>query len=422
MLALDRVSNTSGIGLLNVSGALTLSGSTVSGSGSVGIEVYGGTVTLNNSTVSGNSFGGILTFGDQSGTLTRNNSTVSGNSTPWDGGGISSDAGAVLLVNSIVSGNSATYAGAISGRGNLTLVNSTVSGNSASSSGVINNSGALTLINTTISGNSFLDPSSSVIAAFPTIIKNTILANGGPVGTNCYPYAPPTSNGHNLSDDNSCRLSGPGDRNNTPAGLDSGGPKNNGGPTQTIALLPGSPAVDAVPIGPINYCTALDGVTPLATDQRGTPRPQGPACDIGAFELASQPVLFSSFTASLSIFDGALALSATFTPGAASHGIDPLTEMVTLQVGSYQVALPPGSFVAGNSSNVPRTLNSTGTSGYGFAGTVNGVSLQIAITPSQGNSYNVTVVAWPANVAPVTDPAAVTIAIGADTGTTHAWY
>ncbi len=48
---------------------------------------------------------------------------------------------------------------------------------------------------------------------------------------------------------------------------------DNGGPTWTMALLPGSPAIDA-------------GNTSLApaTDQRGLPRPVGLAADIGAFE------------------------------------------------------------------------------------------------------------------------------------------
>src|SRR5207302_4298141 len=49
---------------------------------------------------------------------------------------------------------------------------------------------------------------------------------------------------------------------------------DNGGPTQTIALQPGSPAVDAAVLA---NCPA--------TDQRGVSRPQGAGCDIGAFEL-----------------------------------------------------------------------------------------------------------------------------------------
>ena len=52
---------------------------------------------------------------------------------------------------------------------------------------------------------------------------------------------------------------------------------NNGGPTQTMALPSGSPAVDAIP-------AATSGCTGT-TDQRGTTRPQGTGCDIGAYEL-----------------------------------------------------------------------------------------------------------------------------------------
>jgi hypothetical protein len=62
------------------------------------------------------------------------------------------------------------------------------------------------------------------------------------------------------------------------------GVQNNGGPTQTIALLSTSPVVDAIRVIPISYCTAIDSVTPIATDQRGLPRPQGSPCDIGAYE------------------------------------------------------------------------------------------------------------------------------------------
>jgi hypothetical protein len=39
--------------------------------------------------------------------------------------------------------------------------------------------------------------------------------------------------------------------------------------------------MDAVPL---SFCKLADGITPVATDQRGIPRPQGPACDIGAYE------------------------------------------------------------------------------------------------------------------------------------------
>ncbi|MCS7222228.1 MAG: choice-of-anchor Q domain-containing protein [Anaerolineae bacterium] len=82
-----------------------------------------------------------------------------------------------------------------------------------------------------------------------------------------------TSQGHNLSDDATCAawLTASGDLNHTDPRL---GPlQDNGGPTPTHALLPGSPAINA---------GTNVGCPP--TDQRGVPRPQGPRCDIGAFE------------------------------------------------------------------------------------------------------------------------------------------
>ena len=62
----------------------------------------------------------------------------------------------------------------------------------------------------------------------------------------------------------------------------------------THALLPGSPAIDAVPLP---SCTGLTGAA-LTTDQRATSRPQGPACDIGAFELVPAPTVPITFASS----------------------------------------------------------------------------------------------------------------------------
>jgi hypothetical protein len=90
-----------------------------------------------------------------------------------------------------------------------------------------------------------------------------------------------------LSDDATCSsfFTQAGDLNSTPAGLDPNGLQNNGGLTQTIALLATSPAVEAIPLTPTNYCTDVNGA-PVTTDQRGVTRPQqGSACDIGAYEL-----------------------------------------------------------------------------------------------------------------------------------------
>jgi hypothetical protein len=101
-------------------------------------------------------------------------------------------------------------------------------------------------------------------------LLNTLLANNSPA--NCDGTI--TDAGHNLSSDSSCAFTAIGSMNNTYPML--GALANNGGPTLTMALLFGSPAIDA-------------GNTALApaTDQRGFPRPAGSAADIGAFEYGS---------------------------------------------------------------------------------------------------------------------------------------
>jgi hypothetical protein len=96
---------------------------------------------------------------------------------------------------------------------------------------------------------------------------------------NCGPIAGGgiTSLGHNIDSGTDCHLSGPGDLSRTNPLL---GPlADNGGQTSTLALLPGSPALNRIPAGA--GCPA--------TDQRRIPRPQGPACDIGAFERTVVP-------------------------------------------------------------------------------------------------------------------------------------
>ena len=79
-------------------------------------------------------------------------------------------------------------------------------------------------------------------------------------------------------------LTSVGDLNGVPAGLYPSGVRDNGGLTETIALLPTSPAIDAVPLG---LCT--DPAGDAVFDQRGVSRPQSEGCDIGAFEVVFIP-------------------------------------------------------------------------------------------------------------------------------------
>ena len=98
-----------------------------------------------------------------------------------------------------------------------------------------------------------------------TVIQNTIVAANS--GNNC--FGTPVDGGHNITFPGATCPGKVADPLLRPLA-------DNGGPTQTIAPLAASPAVDVVP---------KSGAGCLATDQRGVQRPQGPACDSGAFEL-----------------------------------------------------------------------------------------------------------------------------------------
>lgn len=85
--------------------------------------------------------------------------------------------------------------------------------------------------------------------------------------------------GYNLSSDATPPFSAAGSLNNIDPGL--GGPVTTPGSTMTLALRPGAPALDAIPIG----------ISTAESDQRGVPRPIGPGSDIGAFEYLPPPVV-----------------------------------------------------------------------------------------------------------------------------------
>ena len=211
---------------------------------------------------------------DNSGTLRVTDSTISGNGAGAGGGGIYNDAGTLTISNSTISDNSAFGGGHIPGQGGgianfsgaLTISNSTISGNSTGGDGggIMNLWGTLMISDSTISGNGAGDLGGGISGA--VTLTGSILDNqGGNV------FGPLTSLGHNLFSDKPDSGLDPTDLIDTDPLL---GPlADNGGPTFTRALLPGSPAIDGG--------VAVAGVT---NDQRGVPRPQGSAPDIGAFE------------------------------------------------------------------------------------------------------------------------------------------
>jgi len=111
------------------------------------------------------------------------------------------------------------------------------------------------------------------LTASPKALRNgkAVVFRGTVAGAPSNCDSGPTSLGYNLASGGDCRFGATGDLQNTDPKL--AALQANGGPTDTNALLPGSPAIDA------------GGDCAASSDQRGIARPQGAACDIGAFEL-----------------------------------------------------------------------------------------------------------------------------------------
>jgi CSLREA domain-containing protein len=262
-------------------GTLALAGTTVSqnvaGRDGGGIANNGGTVQLSLSTVSGNKAGlaggGVVNF---FGTVSISQSTIAGNAASGPnsegGGGIANGDGTLTVDKSTISvnsTNSGTGGSAIFNILTTSVSDSTISGNmSPQASASVLNSDTLTLSYVTIASNS-----SGVVNTASVTATGTIFA-GSTQGPNCFGNRFQEPFGFNLDSGTSCRLSRATDLTGTDPLLAKLG--SNGGPTQTQALEAGSPAID-------HGGTSANGCPP--TDQRGVTRPQGLACDIGAFEF-----------------------------------------------------------------------------------------------------------------------------------------
>ena len=303
-----------------------------------------GTVAIIDGSVTGNSQGSSHAIVNQ-GFLTLTRTTMAGNK-GWRGGALFNIGTATLQESSVsynetwAGGGNAGEAGGITSQGTLTLVRSTVADNQGvtigGSGGIVNSSGVLRVINTTLSEN--YGERAGGIRGPALIVGSTIsgnrinncwdLSGGGTGGLLSSPSGAVVRN--TIIAGNFCNLLGPGTQ---PAdclgtleslghsllgderycyGLIDGSAGDivgvdwttvlesrpyyfdgrllpitprldqNGGPTPTVALLPDSPAIDAIPP---EACTDMEG-NPITTDQRGVPRPQGEGCDIGAFEFS----------------------------------------------------------------------------------------------------------------------------------------
>ncbi len=277
---------------INGPGAANL---TISGGGSVRIfEVNAGkTIQIAGLTLaSGSWFDGPALF--NRGILTVSNVHITGNhAVASSGSGIYNETGATLTVSGCtITGNIAdAFGGGVYNNIGSTaaISNTTITGNTASTgSGIYNNLlSNLTVENSTISGNSAV----GVYNDDTALIRNSILWGNG--GSEIY-------NGDTITVTNSIVQGGYAGAGNLNVDPLLGPLADNGGPTQTMALLSGSPAINA---GTNSGCPA--------TDQRGISRPQGVQCDIGAYEFV--PGTTTAVTSSLnpSVYNQSVTFTAT---------------------------------------------------------------------------------------------------------------
>src|SRR5882724_10978514 len=311
---------------VSISGLTVSNGSVSGGDGDGGGVRSAGVLTLTDSVISNNHAAGAEFLGgngggvlNENGTMTITRCTISNNSAQYStgssgdcpggsGGGILNESGGSLTIsNSTISDNSFNVSdsfgicvasgggGGVRNVGSMTITNCTISGNSASGNGFffvngggISNNGSLQVTSSTISYNSAFNSASAQFVAFgggifgsgSTATDSSIIAlNTAPDGPDFFSFLPEQglqSMGYNIigNNDEATIFSQPTDQIGTPAApIDPllGPLADNGGPTFTHALHPGSPAINRG-----------DPAAPLQ-DQRGYGRVGVP--DVGAFEF-----------------------------------------------------------------------------------------------------------------------------------------
>ena len=286
-----NVANTMGGGIYTVK-PLSIENSNISGNMAQeggGIYMDGAVLTVTTSTIhnnQANSAAGIGLYNTSLGSM--QDSTISYNSAITEGGGLFVDSTSTAVITaSTFNHNSATNGGGIYNFGQVDATNATISNNSASSEGggiwhFGSGSNDVTLINLTLAENSAPSGSGIYHENFATIaVTNTIIADNGVENCNLAL----TATNYSLEDSDDCGLGSSGDQINTNPML---GPlQDNGGSTETHALLFASPAIDS----------AEESSCP-ETDQRGAIRPfdgdndDTAVCDIGAVEYGSFPPQF----------------------------------------------------------------------------------------------------------------------------------
>ncbi|HUO07342.1 MAG TPA: choice-of-anchor Q domain-containing protein [Phycisphaerae bacterium] len=370
--------NQSNTSLINCS----FSNNTTSGGTSKGGGIYqfAGTVDVTGSTFSGNSSANGGALYNVAGTLTVANSSFSADTASNFGGAIFNDT-SLILSGSTFSGNSAVDGGGLASTNTATVTNSTFVANNASAyGGAIFNFGTINIADSTISGN-HANNTSGGIDGFAGTLNNTIIAgNTGTIPDISGSVTSPAYNligvGDSLTGINNGVNGNMVGTAGSPINPLLGSLANNGGLVQTMALLPGSPAIDA---GDPAFSA------PPATDARGTnfARVANGHLDIGAFEAQKIHIVLSAPTSAIA--------GAPFTVS-----ITALDEF-NQPVGGYTGPLNITS--SASSSLLPSGATLSSTTGTGtFSATINSAgtfSLEAKdpVTPSIDNSTNIAIIA-----------------------------
>ena len=290
----DRYAFLENDGILTVTNSVISDNKTIATVTSYGGGIYNtGTLTVIKSIISNNSASSTTSSGSHDGqgggienngkltvvsSIFKNNTASSGGYTGFGGGIDNNSSGTVMVTGSTFSDNSASgkqdgQGGGIEDEGKLTVTYSTFLHNSASGSSSFGGG-----LDSNSTGSSPLTISSSIVAA------NS--ADDGPDISGSV-----ISDGYNLIENaaGATGLNASTDKQVTLADLKIDSTlRDNGGPTQTLALLQGSQAIDAVPLQAcsITITNSSGQNVTITTDQRGDPRPDGSesACDVGAYE------------------------------------------------------------------------------------------------------------------------------------------
>jgi hypothetical protein len=258
------ITNNTAAGILN-SGTLTIADSTVSGNSGGGVS-SSGTLLASRCTIRNNGGqGGVASTG----TLTVTGCTFSANASDRYGGGVSTAASATITNCTFAANNADLGGGGVSvSAGSTTLTNCTIGSNlvNGSGGGIEVLGGNLSLYNTIVAGNNDVFPAADDI--------------DGTLDARLPPGQRPSS--YNLIGAGGSGGLANGTNGNIVGVADPklGTLADNGGPTQTIALLPGSPAID-------HGSNDLANAAALTVDQRRFGRIYNRTVDIGAYELGS---------------------------------------------------------------------------------------------------------------------------------------